>query len=96
MGPGDVYIRISDIGAPPPYMGREPGWQRLVVPVVIRPSDLHRYVEGQSLPANAVLPLVIHNRAIMLYVGFGSWPTDATLQRANSLLASLSVSSRES
>lgn len=95
MGAGDAYIWLSDIGSPPPYIGREPGWQMASLPIKIDASDLHRYVEGHSLPANAVRPFVINDRAITLYVGFGSWPNEAVIQEINSVLASLSISARE-
>jgi hypothetical protein len=91
MGAGDAYIRLSDIGAPPSYLGREHTWQRVSLPISIDAGSVQRFVEGQSLPANVVRPLVIKNRAITLYVGFGSAPSPAAIRDVDHVLASLSV-----
>ena len=91
MGAGDAYIRLSDIGAPPPYLGKEHTWQRASLPISVDPTSVQRYLEGQSLPANIIRPLVIKNRAITVYVGFGSSPSPAAMKQVNQVLSSLSV-----
>ena len=91
MGAGDAYIRLSDIGAPPPYLGREHTWQKASLPISVDATSAQRYLEGHSLPANIIHPFLINNRAITVYVGFGSAPTPAAIQEVNQLLASLAV-----
>jgi hypothetical protein len=91
MGADDAYIRLSDIGAPPPYLGKEHTWQKVTLPISVDAASVQRYVEGQSLPANIVRPLVIKNRAITVYVGFGSSPSAASMKQVNQVLSSLSV-----
>ncbi len=94
MGTDDAYIQLSDIGSPPPYLGSEPGWERLTLPLAIDEADLHRFVEGNALPANVTRAVVINNRAIMLYCGFGSWPSESSIANLNRVLSSLSVAPR--
>lgn len=91
---GDVYIKVIDIGAPPPnLLERDPAWSALSGPVTIRRFDLSPNFEAVSLPAYGMRSLVINGRAIMLFVGFGSDPADAQLAQANAVLASLTVAS---
>lgn len=94
MGASDAFIWLSDIGSPPSQPGREPTWKKASLPITISASDVHRYVEGHSLPANVARPVLINGRPITLYVGFGSWPNDAMIEQVNKVLASLSVSAR--
>ena len=89
----DLYVRLTDIGSPPAHLGSEPGWKRASA-IRLTPSNVHRYVEGHSVPASAVGAFALGDHAIMVYVGFGSRPTDADLEDVNRILGTLSISER--
>jgi hypothetical protein len=91
MGNGDVYIRLSDIGAAPPYVGKDSDWRVVSSPPAIRPTDFQEFVEGHSLPAGTASAMVIKGRAFMVYVGFGSWPSPAAVGQLNQILGQLQV-----
>jgi hypothetical protein len=90
IGPSDVYIRIEDLGAPPPYIGKEGTWRVASLPIRIEASQIRQGLRG-GLRAGVIQPLVINGRAIMVSVGFGSVPTRVTLAQANSVLGTLGV-----
>ncbi|HEX4325041.1 MAG TPA: hypothetical protein VHZ77_10475 [Gaiellaceae bacterium] len=91
MGSADIYVRLSDIGPPPPYLGKGNDWQIVSSPPPIQPVDLQDFIEGHSLPAGVASAMVINNRAFMLYVGFGTWPSQAQLNQMNQILSQLQV-----
>lgn len=91
MGETDTYIRLSDIGEPPPHLGRDGDWHVTSPPISIESSDLRDQIEGHSLPAAVARAIVVNNRALMLYVGFGSWPGRSQLAAVNQILAGLEI-----
>ncbi len=91
MKESDVYIRISAIGLPPPNLGAEGDWHIAAPPFGLRASDVRDAIEGHSLPAGIAKPVVFNNRALMTYVGFGSWPGRSELAQVTQLLSGLEV-----
>ena len=91
MAGADIYVRLSDIGLPPPYLGRGNDWQIVSSPPPIQPVDLQDLIEGHPLPAGVVSAMVINNRAFMLYAGFGSWPSQPQIDQVNHLLSALQI-----
>jgi hypothetical protein len=82
----DVYLRVEDIGQPPPYLGEEGSWQVASLPVRIETANEH-LLGGPA--AGAVRPLVINGRGVVIFVAFDSYPTAA--QIANEVLATLAL-----
>ena len=91
MGRDDVYIRLSDIGAPPPHAGKGGDWRTVASPPAIQPTDLQDFIEGHSLVAGTASAMVIKGRAFMLYAGFGSWPSAAAVGQLNQILGQLQI-----
>ena len=86
-----AYVRVDDIGAPPPRIERSSVWladPRL--PLAVGHADLAGPYEG-GFPSGTALNVVIHDRALMIRVRFGSQPSDDRLDDVNEVLASLSV-----
>ena len=91
MGSGDVYIRLSDIGAAPPHVGKDRDWRVVASPPAIQPTDFVDFVEGHSLPAGTASAMVIKGHAFMLYAGFGSWPSPSAIGQLNQILGQLRI-----
>lgn len=91
MSSNDVYLRLSDIGAPPPHVGKDRDWREVSSPPAIQPNDFQDFIEGHSLPAGAASAMVIKGRAFMLYAGFGSWPSPSAVGQLNQILGQLQI-----
>jgi hypothetical protein len=91
MGSNDVYIRLSDIGAAPPHVGKDSDWRVVASAPAIQPTDFQDFIEGHSLPAGTASAMVIKGRAFMLYAGFGSWPSPGAVGQLNQILGQLRI-----
>lgn len=104
MSEGDLYIKVADIGPPPADLVEvDPAWSYATPPLRIRRSDIYDVYQGVILPAYAARSLVVNDRSLLLYVGFGGphvsespkkgsdYVTDDMLKQANAILASLRV-----
>jgi hypothetical protein len=84
-GAGVVVSLVVGDGAGPE------SWDRAVLPIAIRPSDIDSY-EGFAPNAAGVRHLVVAGRALSVYVAFGTVHADKNaLEEANSVLETLVI-----
>jgi hypothetical protein len=94
MRSSDVYIKVIDIGAPPEgLVESDPAWRRDALPIAVDSAELYDTFEGVELPAYGFRSVIVNEHSLMIYVGFGSFPSQADVARANAVLASLRVTS---
>ena len=84
-GAGVVVSLVVGDGAGPE------SWERAVLPIAIRPSDIGSY-EGFAPKAAGVRHLVVAGRALSVYVAFGTVHAgEDALEEANSVLGTLVI-----
>jgi hypothetical protein len=89
----DVYLRVLDTLLEPEEVAGDESWS---VDSMVRfaAADISPVFEGVELPAYSARFVVVGDRPLMVYLGFGRIPSAADLDAANSVLATLTVRQR--
>jgi hypothetical protein len=88
----DLYLKVIDIGAPTARLvDHDPAWSREALPIRFGTEHIYDTFEDVELPAYGARAVAVDGHALMVYVGFGSFPSQADVARANAVLASFSV-----
>jgi len=91
MASEDIFLMIVDTLMTPAQVSGDESWSDANGPVMFRRSDLHDVWPRTPLPSYGVRFLVVENRPLSIYFGFGTEPDDERLDEANHVLGSLRV-----